>query len=198
MATVRRPKLRGEGDYEGDFALFVLDNPTLHSAFHQFVFLFSGGDWTLVPRSRLRSAVPACRDGHGDGAEKALHDLERHVVSNAMILFTAQAAVHAAARKGIHFPLPRTGHFDTDFWWNLDASLQMDPVKRPRPALVAAADEGRRVRPRSRELHPGDQPPRDPVRRRRNRLRQRWRRASLGAPGCHSAALGYPAQASHP
>jgi two-component system chemotaxis sensor kinase CheA len=141
MATVRGPKLRGEGDYQGDFALFVLDNPLLHSAFHQFVFLVSGGDWTLVRDPDFDQRFLQAATATGDGAEEALQDLERHVVSNAMILFTAQAAVHAAARKGIHFPLPRSGHFDTDFWWNLEASAQVTPVKRPRPALAAAADD---------------------------------------------------------
>jgi ABC-type transport system substrate-binding protein/signal transduction histidine kinase len=122
MARVRGPKLRGEGDYEGDFALFVLDNPLLHSIFHQFVFLFTVGDWTLVHDERYDAEFLRAATTVGEGAEAALQRLEHHAVDNAMILFTAQAAVHAAARRGISFPLPKSGHFDTPFWWGLDST----------------------------------------------------------------------------
>lgn len=124
MARVRGPKLRGEGDYGGDFALFVLDNPLLHSIFHQFVFLFTAGDWTLVHDERYDAEFLRAATTVGEEAEAALQRLEHHAVENAMILFTAQAAVHAAARRGITFPLPKSGHFDTPFWWGLDSTAE--------------------------------------------------------------------------
>jgi peptide/nickel transport system substrate-binding protein len=124
MARVRGPKLRGEGDYDGDFALFVLDNPLLHSIFHQFVFLFTVGDWTLVHDERYDAEFLHAATTVGDSAEAALQRLEHHAVDNAMILFTAQAAVHAAARRGVTFPLPKSGHFDTPFWWGLDSTAE--------------------------------------------------------------------------
>jgi ABC-type transport system substrate-binding protein/signal transduction histidine kinase len=141
MAAVRGPKLRGEGDYAGDFALFVLDNPLLHSAFHQFVFLFTGGDWTLVHDPDFDQRFLHAATVTGDGAEDALRDLERHVAKNAMLLFTAQAAVHAAARTGIRFSLPKTGHFDTDFWWHLDCSGEVRTAANP-PAALAESQPG--------------------------------------------------------
>jgi ABC-type transport system substrate-binding protein/signal transduction histidine kinase len=119
MARVRGPKLRGEGDYDGDFALFVLDNPLLHSVFHQFVFLFSHGDWSFVHDPQYDARFLQAATTVGEGSEPALQDLERYVAEQAMILFTAQAQVHAAARRGIGFPLTRSGHFDAAFWWNL-------------------------------------------------------------------------------
>jgi ABC-type transport system substrate-binding protein/two-component sensor histidine kinase len=140
MDVVRGPKLRGEGDYEGDFALFVLDNPLLHSAFHQFVFLFSHGDWSFLKDPDYDRRFFEAATVTGPEAEAALQALERHVAENAMILFTAQAGVHAAARTGIRFPLPKSGHFDTAFWWNLDSTAEATV----RPATAAATTEPRR------------------------------------------------------
>jgi ABC-type transport system substrate-binding protein/PAS domain-containing protein len=146
METVRGPRLRGEGKYTGDFALFVLDNPLLHSAFHQFVFLFGAGDWSLVNDAEYDQKFLRAATVTGDDSEDALRSLEHHVAKNAMVLFTAQAGVHAAARTGVHFELPKSGHFDTAFWWNLEAcslgeasgtSDGTEPAEVPTPELEA-------------------------------------------------------------
>jgi PAS domain-containing protein/two-component sensor histidine kinase len=139
MDAVRGPKLRGEGDYDGDFALFVLDNPLLHSAFHQFVFLFSGGDWALGKDEEYDKRFLHAATVTGPESEEALRDLEHYVAKNAMILFTAQAGVHAAARSGVTFPLPKSGHFDTAFWWNLDTVTEA--VSRPTSVDVEIGKE---------------------------------------------------------
>lgn len=136
MARVRGPKLRGEGDYAGDFALFILDNPLLHSIFHQFVFLFTAGDWSFVHDQAYDTEFLRAATTVGECSEEALRALERYAVDNAMILFTAQAAVHAAARRGVRFPLPKSGHFDTPFWWGLRSSADTRPL-RPIEDIVA-------------------------------------------------------------
>jgi ABC-type transport system substrate-binding protein len=140
MDTVRGPKLRGEGTYPGDFALFLLDNPLLHSAFHQFVFLFSGGDWSQIADPAFDSRFFQAATVTGPESEQALQALEHHVAKNAMILFTAQAGVHAAARSGIEFPLPKSGHFDTAFWWNLDCSVAASRKEPPAAIAPVAPD----------------------------------------------------------
>jgi ABC-type transport system substrate-binding protein/PAS domain-containing protein len=136
MDTVRGPKLRGEAGYHGDFALFLLDNPLLHSAFHQFVFLFGAGDWSLVKDAEYDGQFLQAATVTGAESERALQALEHYVAKNAMILFTAQAGLHAAARTGVRVPLPKSGHFDTAFWWNLEleGESQERPVEMPSAA----------------------------------------------------------------
>jgi ABC-type transport system substrate-binding protein/signal transduction histidine kinase len=138
ISRIRGPKLRGEGDYDGDFALFVLDNPLLHSVFHQFVFLFSQGDWSFVHDPQYDGQFFQAATSVGEGCERALQELERYVADQAMILFTAQAQVHAASRRGIHFPLTRSGHFDAAFWWNLRWAPQ---IEAHAPLLVSATPD---------------------------------------------------------
>ena len=143
MEAVRGPKQRG-GEYQRDFALFVCDNPLVHSVFHQFIFLCSGGDWSLIKDPEYDRRFFEAATTTGEACEAALQELEHYVAKNAMILFTVQAAVHAAARRGISFPLPKSGHFDTSFWWNID----VDPG-------VFSASPVRLKSPRDSESSPG-------------------------------------------
>jgi signal transduction histidine kinase len=139
MDAVRGPKQRGD-EFDGDFALFVLDNPLLHSAFHQFVFLFSGGDWSLVKDAEYDRRFFEAATTTGEATEAALQSLEHYVAKNAMILFTVQASVHAAAKRGIRFPMPKSGHFDTAFWWNVDAAPVGHATSSRRPAPPAGPE----------------------------------------------------------
>jgi ABC-type transport system substrate-binding protein/signal transduction histidine kinase len=124
VARVRGSRLGGEGADTGDFALVMFDNPMLHSSFHQFILLFSAGDWSFVHDDGYDAEFMRAMTTVGDAFEEALRALERYAVDNAMILFTAQAAVHAAARRGVSFPLPKSGHFNTPFWWGLRSDAE--------------------------------------------------------------------------
>lgn len=105
--------------YQGDFAVSNVDNPLLDSLFHQFIFLFGQGLFSLTrdeayDQRFLQVATSPDEDGH------ARRQLEHYAVDQALLLFTVQQQVHAAWREGSEVCLPRSGHFDSWFWWTLD------------------------------------------------------------------------------
>jgi len=121
--------------YDGDFALSIVDNPLLDSIFHQFIFLFSQGLFSLTRDDAYDQAFLKAATAIGDEATElaARQELERYAVEQALVLFTVQQQVHAAWREGSHVKMPRSGHFDSCFWWDLDVPDQGTTALRPVP-----------------------------------------------------------------
>ncbi len=103
-----------------DFAVANVDNPVVHGLFHHFVLLFSQGPQTILrdPEYDARFLATAVVT-EPEAARAAQAELERYVANRALILFTVQAHVYIAARTGFSAPLPRSGHFDTEFFLGL-------------------------------------------------------------------------------
>jgi peptide/nickel transport system substrate-binding protein len=59
------PRKEGRPRYDGDFVLASVDNPLLHSLFHHFIFLYSGGPFSLTTspdydqRFRVAATAPS-------------------------------------------------------------------------------------------------------------------------------------------
>jgi len=122
--------------YGGDFALSIVDNPLLDSVFHQFIFLFSQGLFSLVRDEEYDAHFlkAATATGDGEGANEARQALERYAVEQAMLLFTVKQQVHAACREGGRIDMPRSGHFDSWFWWTVDVAGEAQQPLQPLPA----------------------------------------------------------------
>lgn len=128
--------------YDCDFAVASLDNPLLDSLFHQFIFLFSHGPFSLTQdeaydQQFLRAAStidpPDCPQPETGRAK-----LERYARDQAMLLFTVQQQVHAAWREGVDVPLPKSGHFGAPAFWNVrvvsERAADAPDPSRPAPA----------------------------------------------------------------
>lgn len=124
--------------YDGDFAVSIVDNPLLDSLFHQFIFLFSQGLFSLTRDESYDQAFLKAATTVGEQGETARQALERYAAEQAMLLFTVQQQVHAAWRQGCHVPMPKSGHFNSDFWWKLDVPTQ---EHHARPATVTTVDQ---------------------------------------------------------
>ncbi|MEZ4233961.1 MAG: ABC transporter substrate-binding protein [Polyangiaceae bacterium] len=119
----------GGEPFAGDFAVALVDNPILHSLFHQFIFLFSQGPFSLLQDSDYDQAFLQAATTFEDEAGKvAQADLERYARDRALVLFTVQQHVHAAWREGLSVDLPRSGHFDVSAFISLRASQQLQPA----------------------------------------------------------------------
>lgn len=114
LARVVKGNLTGN-PYEGDFALFMLDNPVLHTLFHHYILLTSKGPFSLMrDRAYDERFLATATTYEDDAAAKAQADLERYARDEALVLFTVHDDAHAAFREGFSGTLPRSGHFDTD------------------------------------------------------------------------------------
>jgi len=116
-------KLSGQ-PYDGDFAISIVDNPLLDSVFHQFIFLFSDGLFSLTSDADYDKAFLKAATSVGEQGEAARKELEHYAAEQALLLFTVQQQVHAAWRTGCTVPMPVSGHFDSHFWWNLSVPEQ--------------------------------------------------------------------------
>ncbi len=106
--------------YDGDFAVANVDNPLLHSLFHQFIFLFSQGPFSLTNDPDYDQAfLRAATEVDPAKALAAQQELERYARDQALLLFTVQQQVHMVARDGFSVELPRSGHFDAAAFWSL-------------------------------------------------------------------------------
>lgn len=137
-------RLMGNPGYAGDFALASVDNPLGHSLFHQFIFLFSEGPFSLTNSPEYDQKFLAAATAVGDGAQAAQEELEAYARDEALMLFTVQQHVCAATRPGYTVRLPASGHFDATALWSIekDASVRpAGPLERA-PHEVAAGDLG--------------------------------------------------------
>jgi ABC-type transport system substrate-binding protein/PAS domain-containing protein/two-component sensor histidine kinase len=127
-----------------DFAVANIDNPVVHGLFHHFVLLFSQGPQTILrdPEYDARFLAAAAVT-EPEAARAAQVDLERYVAERALILFTVQAHVYVAARSGFSAPLPRSGHFDTEFFLGLavdeSQTVPTNPTRRRDDSAVTPA-----------------------------------------------------------
>lgn len=126
------PRLMGGTPYDGDFGLVMVDNPVLDSLFHQFIFFFSQSPWTFTQNETydaqfLKAATAFEEETPGE----ARRELERYVSDQALLLFTVQQHVYAAFREGFHLPLPKSGHFNTEAFW--DARCDADLARPAKP-----------------------------------------------------------------
>lgn len=128
--------------YDGDFAISIVDNPLLDSVFHQFIFFFSEGLYSLTRDADYDARFLKTATAVGDQALAARQDLECYAVEQALMLFTVQQHVHAAWRKGFQVPMPRSAHFDAPFWWAFDGPVRVGeetPFTPPLPHQDAQA-----------------------------------------------------------
>jgi len=105
-------RVDGKPRYSGDFALASFDNPLLHNLFHHFIFLSSKGPFSLTTSPEYDARFMAAATTVGESALEAQRGLEAYARDEALLLFTVQQQVHAAARPGFHVELPASGHFD--------------------------------------------------------------------------------------
>lgn len=131
-------RMLGLGDFDGDFALTNVDNPTNHGLFHHYIALFSQGPFSLgsiegYDQEFLKAATAPTREA----AREALQELERYCHEQALMLFTTNQHVHAVARRGVSLQLPRSGHFNYEPLWSLtcqaDAHTEATPYKHVEP-----------------------------------------------------------------
>jgi peptide/nickel transport system substrate-binding protein len=133
-------KQSGTGDL-WDFAVASIDNPMLHSLFHQFIFFFSQGVFSLLndPEYDQRFLATATQVNEAD-ALAAQRSLEHYVRDKALMLFTVQQQVHAAWRSGFHVTLPRSGHFNSVAFWELKCTGPAEASKTLRPMAEMSPD----------------------------------------------------------
>lgn len=108
--------------YDADFALALIDNPLLDGLFHHYLFFFSHGPMGMFRDPTYDGWFLKAATTVGEGGEEARQDLDRYAVDRALLLLTQQQQMHAAWRPGCEVRLPRSGHFTTAFWWELDLS----------------------------------------------------------------------------
>lgn len=125
--------------YDGDFGVIPVDNPIVHSLFHQFIFAFSQGPMSLVTSPEYDQRFLGTVTNVAE-PEKAQADLERYARDEALVLFTVQQEVHAVHRRGIQMKLPRSGHFDVTAFWDLRCSFEQERPALHRPAAPASRD----------------------------------------------------------
>lgn|GEM_PF-509604 len=112
-------KLTGN-PYKGNFAVASVDNPLLHSLFHQFIFLFKDGPFSLTTDDDYDNAfLKAATEVDPEKMLAAQQELEAFTRDQALMLFTVQQKVHMIARDGFDVKLPRSGHFDAAAVWSL-------------------------------------------------------------------------------
>ncbi len=119
IGSVVVSRLMGNPGYDGDFAIACVDNPLLHSLFHQFIFLFSGGPFSLTNSPEYDKQFLAAATALPDEAEAAQKRLEAYARDEALMLFTVQQHVYVAARPGFSVELPASGHFDAASLWSI-------------------------------------------------------------------------------
>lgn len=142
-----RPRILGQYDYRDDFILFDCDNPSGHGAFHLGNVVHSAGGFRMFDSPSLSGQLERALSAEGDEDVHAeLINLERRLRSEARYVQTARRRVHVVAREGITVPLPLTGHFDTDCFWNIrDATPHrrrepLEPVDAPSPDALGVLD----------------------------------------------------------
>jgi peptide/nickel transport system substrate-binding protein len=120
LNQVVNSRIRGEADFDADFALVNIDNFTLHGLFHHAIFLFSEGPFSLTKspeydRRFLETAVKI------DPAEMqaSLQQLDRYAREEALLLFTIRQQVYCGLRRGFDIPIGISGHFNFDNLWHI-------------------------------------------------------------------------------
>jgi ABC-type transport system substrate-binding protein len=120
LNQVVNSRIRGEADFDADFALVNIDNFTLHGLFHHAIFLFSQGPFSLTKspeydRRFLESATKI------DPAEMhaSLQQLDRYAREEALLLFTIRQQVYCGLRRGFDIPIGISGHFNFDNLWHI-------------------------------------------------------------------------------
>ena len=140
MRRVVLARARGGPQFEGDFALSNVDNPTLDSLFHQFIFLFSQGQFSLTSDpefdKRYLEAAGCVDTARGLSLRQ---ELERFVRDEAYLLFTVQQNVNAAMREGVHVPVAVSGSFNVPLFFGLRAG-QPSPAAGVVPLTPATPD----------------------------------------------------------
>lgn len=113
-------RIRGDAEFDADFALVNIDNFTLHGLFHHAIFLFSQGPFSLTKspdydRRFLETATKI------DPAEMhaSLQQLDRFAREEALLLFTIRQQVYCGLRRGFDIPIGISGHFNFDNLWHI-------------------------------------------------------------------------------
>jgi len=120
--------------FDGDFALTNVDNPVLHALFHEYIFFFSQGPFSLTNSPEYDKVfLKAATTLDPTEAPQAIRAVEEHVHSEALCLFTVQQDVFAAHRPGFHIPLSPSGHFNNNAFWDMTAPT-VAVSKTPKPA----------------------------------------------------------------
>lgn len=118
ISQIVGPHLRGEGRYQGDFAVLPVDNPVVDSLFHQFIFLFSRGPFSLMEDPEFDQHFLSSASDTNDSTE-ARQALERYSADRALLLYTVRQYAHYAGRNGFRTELPVSGHFNYTSFLNL-------------------------------------------------------------------------------
>ena len=120
LDQVVNKRIRGDGEFDGDFALVNIDNFTMHGLFHHFIFLFGQGPFSLMnsPEYDQRFlATATCIDPAE--MQTSLQQLDRYAREEALLLFTIRQQVCCGMRRGFDIPIGLSGHFNFDNLWHI-------------------------------------------------------------------------------
>ncbi len=120
LNQVVNSRIRGEADFDADFALVNIDNFTLHGLFHHAIFLFSEGPFSLTksPEYDRRFLETATKIDPTE-MHASLQQLDRYAREEALLLFTIRQQVYCGLRRGFDIPIGISGHFNFDNLWHI-------------------------------------------------------------------------------
>lgn len=113
-------RIRGDAEFDADFALVNIDNFTLHGLFHHAIFLFSQGPFSLTksPEYDRRFLETATKIDPTE-MHASLQQLDRYAREEALLLFTLRQQVYCGLRRGYDIPIGISGHFNFDNLWHI-------------------------------------------------------------------------------
>ncbi len=134
-------RIRGDAEFDADFALVNIDNFTLHGLFHHAIFLFSQGPFSLTksPEYDRRFLETATKIDPTE-MHASLQQLDRYAREEALLLFTLRQQVYCGLRRGYDIPIGISGHFNFDNLWHI--RVDHDLVEgEPVPYVAKARSE---------------------------------------------------------